>query len=120
MTNVIDRQSVSPVCTLLGCDGFGIRLREDSVGVTVTVTGEVDLATAPVLMRALRLAAVGDPPLVAIDAGPVTFIGSHGLGVILAARQSMRSRSGTLVIRHSSARLRKTLAITRLTDLVEA
>jgi anti-sigma B factor antagonist len=120
MTNVIDGRVVSPVCTLLGCDGFGIRLREDSVGITVTVTGEVDLATAPLLMRALRLAGVGDPPLVVIDATTMSFIGSHGLGVILAARQSLLSRSGTLVIRHSPPRLQKTLAITRLTDLVEA
>jgi len=71
------------------------------------------------LMRALGLAAVGDPAVVVIDAGHLTFIGTYGLGVILGARQSLRSHSGTLVIRNPSRMLRRTLAITRLTDLVE-
>jgi anti-anti-sigma factor len=119
MTDLIDSRVVSPTCTLLGCDGFGITLREDPVGVTVTVSGEVDLATAPTLMRALGLAGVGDPSVVIVDASALTFIGSHGLGVLLAARQSLRARSGTLVIRHPSPMLMKTLAITRSTDLVE-
>ena len=119
MTDVIDSKVGRPTCTLVGCDGFGIRLREDAMGVTVAVTGEVDLATAPTLMRALRLAGVGDPSLVVIDASTLTFIGACGLGVILAARQAQRSHSGTLVIRHPSRMLTRTLAIAGLADLVE-
>ncbi len=119
MTNVIDSQIESPTCTLVGCDGFGIKLREDAVSVTVAVTGEVDLATAPTLMRALRLAGVGHPALVVVDASTLTFIGACGLGVIVAARRAQASWSGTLVIRHPSSMLSRTLAITDLTDLVE-
>jgi anti-anti-sigma factor len=119
MTNVIHSQIESPTCSLVGCDGFGIKLSEDSASVTVAVTGEVDLATAPTLMRALRLAGAGHPPLLVVDASTLTFIGACGLGVIVAARQAQHSWSGTLVIRHPSRMLTRTLAITELTDLVE-
>jgi anti-sigma B factor antagonist len=119
MSDVIDSRIGSLNCTLFGCDGFDIRLREDSVGVTVAVRGEVDLATVPVLMRALLLAAVGGPPLVVIDASGMSFIGSTGLSVILAARRSLRSRSGTLKIRNPSRMLDRTLAIAGITDLTE-
>lgn len=117
MANAVESRPSSPSCTLLGCDGFSIKLREDAVSVTVTVTGEVDLATAPMLMRALELAAVGDPDVVVVDAAELTFIGTYGLGVILGARQALRERSGRLLIRNPSSMLRRTLAITRLTDL---
>ncbi len=119
MTSVIDPQVSSPTCTLFGCGGFDITLREVPVGVTVAVCGEVDLATVPVLMRALRLAGVGDPPLVVLDASRLSFIGSSGLGVIVAARRSLRARSGTLTIRRPSRMLSRTLAIAGLSDLVE-
>ena len=120
MTNLVDSRLNSPNCTLLGCDGFGIKLSEDGGIVTVTVTGEVDLATAPLLRRALGLAAsaAGDPAVVVIDACELSFIGTYGLGVILGARRTLQTRSGTLAIRNPSRMLQRTLSITRLTDLM--
>lgn len=119
MTDVIDSRVSSPTCTLFGCDGFDIRLREDPMGVTVSVCGEVDLATVPVLTCVLQLAGVGDPPMVVVDASRLSFIGSSGLEAIVAARRCRLAHSGTLIIRHPSPMLTRMLAITGLADLAE-
>jgi len=66
----------------------------------------------------LAASAAGDPAVVVIDARELSFIGTYGLGVILGARRTLQTRSGTLAIRNPSRMLQRTLSITRLTDLM--
>ena len=59
------------------------------------VTGELDLASAPVLDE--RLAGLGGGP-VALDVRDVTFIDSSGLSIVIAAVHRARDHGGRLVV----------------------
>jgi anti-sigma B factor antagonist len=62
----------------------------------VTVTGEIDIATGPVLReQLLALVDDGDSDIV-IDLGQVPFLDSSGLGVLVAAYKRARSAGGQL------------------------
>jgi anti-sigma B factor antagonist len=107
----------SPNPSPVGGEGVGfevlVRPQAADAAVLVAVSGEVDLATAPELARALESAGVGGAPLV------VLFIDAHGLGVVVAARESLLKRSADLLIRDPSAMLRRMLGITGLAGLLE-
>jgi anti-sigma B factor antagonist len=63
------------------------------VAVVVTVTGEVDMLTAPRLREAVR-AALDDPHAreVVIDLTPVTFLSSSGLAALVQAKHDAARR----------------------------
>ncbi len=61
----------------------------------VTVTGEIDLYTAPTLRDALGSAVDGGADRVAVDLRPVGFMDSMGLGVLI----SLLTRGVALVLR---------------------
>lgn len=61
---------------------------ESRDGVTVlTVTGEVDLATAPALENAIDTALGAGPDGLAIDLTAVSFLASAGMAALVAAHQ---------------------------------
>jgi anti-anti-sigma factor len=68
----------TPVCSVSGS-------RQDGVPV-VAVTGEVDIATAPLLHAELTNQLAQSPVLV-VDLREVTFFDSSGIGVLLAAHR---------------------------------
>jgi anti-anti-sigma factor len=68
----------------------------------VTVTGEVDLATAPNLRDAL-LAIPPDVDRIVVDLSEVTFIDSTGIGALVAATQHLYDRDALIVrVEHPS------------------
>lgn len=72
----------------------------------LTLSGEVDLATVPVLRNALvRL--VGDAPgvTVAVDLDGVTVLDDTGLGLLLGAAGRAREHGGDLVVVCTTSRL---------------
>ncbi|MDA0169527.1 STAS domain-containing protein [Solirubrobacter taibaiensis] len=69
---------------------------EGALAASVTVSGDVDLATAPQLERALH-DACALAPLVLLDLSAVSFMDSSGLHVLVAAA-TRRRRSGTRVV----------------------
>ena len=79
---------------------FSLAVRHSGAGTVVSVTGEIDVATAPELAHALTDAR-GD---VTVDLSATTFADPTALGVLLAARRDGRtmrvtSRSGGAVAR---------------------
>lgn len=80
----------------------------------VTVSGEVDIATAPVLReRLVALVAEGHHDLV-VDLDDVGFLDSTGLGVLVGALKRSRSHGGDLRLVCSQPRIMKVFEITRL------
>lgn len=57
-------------------------VRLEGRAVVVTVSGELDLLTAPAFEQALRRALAGRPPLVVVDLGGVGFLDSSALAVL--------------------------------------
>jgi anti-sigma B factor antagonist len=80
----------------------------------VSVTGEVDVASAPRLREQLiGLVAEGDTKLV-LDLDNVDFLDSTGLGVIVGALKRARTHGGDLRIACEQPRILKVFEITGL------
>jgi anti-anti-sigma factor len=66
--------------------------------VTLTVVGEVDTLSAPILLRAEETAWTDGPRRVVIDLRAVTFLDANALRALLHARQTADARAATLVL----------------------
>ncbi|GGM36631.1 anti-sigma factor antagonist [Longimycelium tulufanense] len=64
-----------------------LAVRRHGAARVVEVRGEVDMLTAPALRGRLREELGGAPQLVVVDLTGVTFLGSSGLAVLVAAAQ---------------------------------
>ena len=65
----------------------------------VTVTGELDLATAPTLHRALRRAVDASLPDLVVDFSQVTFFDCAIVGVLVTALRAVQAQGGCLRLR---------------------
>src|SRR3979409_2393089 len=66
-------------------------------GVLVTVTGELDIATAPQLREALT-ARPAEGGLIVVDLTPVTFMDSTGLEAIVRLHTALAGAGGRLAV----------------------
>ena len=89
---------------------------EDGV-VTVTVVGEVDTFTAPVLRSTLDSQLELQPRELVIDLSGVQFLGSAGLAVLVETQKSSRSREVALRLIASTRAVTRPLEVTGLNDL---
>jgi anti-sigma B factor antagonist len=81
---------------------------------TVSVAGEVDLATAPELKEALAEIAGAGATGVLVDLSKATFIDSTTLGVLMGAVRRIRPAGGEVVIACHDTNIRKIFEITLL------
>lgn len=95
-----------------------IERREHDGWTVLTVTGEVDVATAPKLRQALTEAQYGGGRHVALDLDGVEFLDSFGLGVIVGGLKRAGAHAGSLVLVCSRSRLLHLFEVTRLRDIV--
>jgi anti-sigma B factor antagonist len=87
----------------------------DSEGATLTVSGEIDVATSPQLRHELRAAIEHRPGSVIVDLHQVSFIDSSGLGVLVGALRQLREQGGSgLVLRGMQESVRRLFDITGL------
>jgi anti-sigma B factor antagonist len=81
----------------------------------VTISGEIDLYTAPRLHSELAaLLAEGMPARVVIDMSGVEFCDSTGMNVLLSCLRRARERGGELEIADPKPAVRKILQVTGL------
>src|SRR3984957_19923365 len=84
------------------------------------VTGEVDVYTAPMLRERIRdLAAKGAVHVIA-DLGPVDFLDSTGLGVLVGGLKRLREDGGSLALVIATPRILRIFQITGLTKAFAA
>jgi anti-sigma B factor antagonist len=81
---------------------------------TVSVAGEVDLATAPELKEALGEVVGNGAHGVLVDLSKATFIDSTTLGVLMGAVKRLRPAGGELAIACHDPNIRKIFEITLL------
>jgi anti-sigma B factor antagonist len=74
-----------------------VRDTEGTTGV-VHARGELDLATAGLLVRAITAAASGPRPRVLVDLAEVEFCDSAGLRALLGAAREIEARAGRMVV----------------------
>jgi len=79
----------------------------------ITVTGEVDAHTAPVVRDAVE-AVIAPQAQVVVDLSGVTFLDSTGLGVFVTALKHLRETDGSLDLVVTSPRVLKVFELTGL------
>ncbi|RBY83094.1 STAS domain-containing protein [Blastococcus sp. TF02A-30] len=89
---------------------------EDGV-VTVTVVGEVDTFTAPVLRSTLDSQLEQSPRELVIDLSGVQFLGSAGLAVLVETQKSARAKEVGLRLIATTRAVTRPLEVTELIDL---
>ena len=89
---------------------------EDGV-VTVTVVGEVDTFTAPVLRSSLDTQLEQSPRELVIDLSGVQFLGSAGLAVLVETQKAARAREVDLRLIATTRAVTRPLEVTGLIDL---
>ncbi len=82
----------------------------------IEVSGEVDLATAPLLRERLESHLEAGATSVVVDLRATTFLDSTGLGVLVTALKRCRESGGELHLVAVDPRLLKLFAITGLQD----
>ena len=90
---------------------------DDDGTVTVTVVGEVDTFTAPVLRASLDTQLEQQPTALVIDLCDVQFLGSAGLAVLVETQRSARSRDVGLRLVANTRAVTRPLEVTGLIDL---
>jgi anti-sigma B factor antagonist len=85
--------------------------------VTVTVVGEVDTFTAPVLRSSLDSQLEQSPRELIIDLSGVQFLGSAGLAVLVETQKAARTRDVALRLIATTRAVTRPLEVTGLIDL---
>lgn len=86
---------------------------------TISLTGDLDPATAPQLDAAIQDAIATDGlERVVLDLSKLTFIDSSGLRVFVTARQALTALDIELILRSPSATARRLLDITGLGEVL--
>ena len=91
--------------------------RQTDDGASVTVRGEVDMATAPQLRDTLMALVDAGATRVALDCRGLDFLDSSGIGVLIAVRKRLGD-DGSLTLEAPPAHVRKVLELTGVTDHV--
>jgi anti-sigma B factor antagonist len=95
---------------------LAVAITHDGDGTTVSVTGEMDLATAPSFQRqALSLFSL-PVESVTLDLAGLEFIDSSGLRALIAIRDAAEAHRVHLSLRSVPEQARLVLAVTNLTD----
>jgi anti-sigma B factor antagonist len=96
---------------------FGVTEHDEGGVLRIAVSGEVDVATAPLLRERLYQAIDRSTGPVVVDLLAVTFIDSTALGVLIGARERSEANGSVLRLVLKEARLMKIFEITGLTEL---
>lgn len=106
--------------TGLAEDLLDVRVRHEAEDVrVVVVAGEVDLMTAPLLDSVVADQCASLPALLILDLRAVTFLGSNGLGSLLAAREAAAAIGAHLRLVCSGPAVLRPIDLTGLTELFE-
>ena len=84
--------------------------------VTLLLAGELDIASAPELQRAMDDLASTHTERLVIDLGAVTFMDSSGLRTLLLARQRADDGDHELVLRSGSRQVQRVLELSGAID----
>jgi anti-sigma B factor antagonist len=98
---------------------FDVSAETDLGIVRLSLQGELDLATTPLLSKHLRQAERSNVEVITVDMQRVTFIDVAGLSVLLAAARRARRAHRRLRIVEPSAAVRRLLELTAIDQSVE-
>ena len=86
---------------------------------SLTVVGELELATAPAFRRAVAGLLGSGVRRLLVDLRHTDFLDSTGLGALVWAQFRMRSAGGELAVAGAQEPVRQTISVSGLSDLIE-
>lgn len=89
--------------------------RIDGDVATVSVRGEIDVATAPLLRETLHELVQGGATRIVLECRELAFLDSSGIGLLVATRKRLGD-GGELVIDSPPSHVRKVLELTGVTE----
>lgn len=98
-------------------DGLYVDATGEGV-VTITLRGELDLASVPALEERLDTIERGEPERIVIDLSGLSFIDSSGLRVLLLAGGRADERGHELLLTQPTEPVRRVLEMTGALDLL--
>jgi anti-sigma B factor antagonist len=112
---------IPPSFRLSTPDEFGVDITVDGGDLIVTVRGELDVLTAPLLWERMEPALPGVTGKLVFDFAGLGFIDSMGLGVIVRAQSRLRGEAPErqIIVRHLNAHARKVFEITGLDRVLD-
>ena len=98
---------------------FGVTVTSYEGWEVLTVTGEIDMATAPRFRQRLLALIGGGAQNLVIDLSGVDYIDSTGLGVLMGGAKRVRSAGGDIRLVTSGSRLSDLIELTRLDRVLD-
>jgi anti-anti-sigma factor len=95
---------------------FRVEVRSENGAPLLSVRGELDLASSPVLEEELERVISAGPALVIIDLRELDFMDSTGLSVLIRAHQRAEESGHRLGIVNGSRQVRRLLSLTGVAD----
>ena len=95
---------------------FEIRVEEKPEGVTLHLSGDLDMAVSPLLRDRLREVFETKPSRIFVRMKEVTMMDSSGIAVLIEALRFTRKRRMELALTAPSGPVRKVLQMARLDD----
>lgn len=96
----------------MGLLPFGARLQVQDDVVTIALSGELDIATAPILRKTLAPFEGNGVPTIILHLGDLTFIDSTGLHALINARNRAMSNGQRFFVRDASPGARRLFDLT--------
>jgi anti-anti-sigma factor len=93
-----------------------IEKRREQDAVVLTLSGELDLASAPMLERELLDAEATGPSRLVIDLAGLAFMDSTGLQALLRARERANSNGHELALRRAPHQVQRVFELTKTVD----
>jgi anti-sigma B factor antagonist len=98
---------------------LGTRSQEQNGVVTIALSGDLDLATAPILSKKLALFERNEVSTIILDLQDLTFIDSTGMQAFLEARNRAMSNGRRLIVRGASPTAQRHIKIVGLQFLLD-
>lgn len=95
---------------------FNVQANRNERGVVITVSGELDLATSPILEAALTRACAAPGDRVILDLRKVSFMDSTGLSVLVRAQLHATESSQDLAVAPGGDQVRRLLNLTGVAE----
>lgn len=107
----------------LGCPdllrtGFRVRTQRSDGTVVLRLQGDLDVATAAELRRALAQALEGAPSSLVLDLAELSFVDSTGIGALVGASRRAREVGSSFVLRSPVRAVEKALRLTGVDQLL--
>ena len=101
--------SIEPLSVTVSRRGLSALVRRDAARTVVWLRGEHDVSTVAALSETMARAIAHDGADLVVDLSEVQFMGAATVGVIVRARELLRLRSRSLVLRSPSRCARRVL-----------